>query len=221
MIHIHSLSIFSIVTIAILFSSRFESYASLITNGSFEIGSAALDGTNGWFEGTGDEARGFINTAGTRAAADGTRFVQFTGNTVAESIGLIYQDFATEVGVPHKVTFHTDQIGPDGAGIVAEAFSTDDLATPLSSLAVATEGSDGSSSAVWDLHTFSFVAASSVSRLSFRESSANSSSRAPLLDAVAVIAIPEPSSALIVGFALSLLGFHRRTRRVVTSRARA
>jgi choice-of-anchor C domain-containing protein len=189
--------------------------AAMFTNGSFEAGEApggyttlytSSTAITGW-----TVSSGSIDYIGSLwAASDGSRSLDLSGGDV----GSIAQAFDTVIGRAYKVTY--DLAGNPQGGVAEKRLSV--FASGAGNVA-STESFDttGRTEAAmgWSRRSYSFVADSATTTLSF--SSLTAGAYGPALDNVAVTAlsaVPEPATwgMMIAGFGLAG-GVLRRGRR--------
>ena len=195
--------------------------ASLITNGSFEAGSPPPP-LGGWQTfSTGSTAitgwtviGGNIDwvDANVWQASDGTSSLDLIGNAHA---GGVEQTIATVAGQRYLLTF--DLAGnPDNqalamkyldvsAGAATQTFSFDVTGHTLASIG-------------WTQQSLSFVATGSTTTISFLAQTSTGCCWGPALDNVAVNAVPEPESDILVLTGLGLAGMLGWRRRAVQRR---
>lgn len=181
-----------------------SAHANLITNGSFEDASvdpnqgsaqfltlgAGNNSITGWYVGSGT-----VDYIGSYwQASDGGRSLDLSGN----GPGSVYQAFATVPGQTYSVSF--DIAGnPDGAPVMKMLTASVDGTTFSPTF---TTTGDSRSSMGWTPETFTFVANSSMSTLTFASDVGDA--YGPALDNIGVSAVPLPASLPM--FAAGLLG---------------
>ncbi|MGJ8656595.1 MAG: DUF642 domain-containing protein [Akkermansiaceae bacterium] len=175
--------------------------ASLIVNGGFESGTVNSTPTS-WTSGfTGGAADPFVR-AGTNqgvAQTEGSNHLQLRGNTTGGAF--LGQSFLTVASQQYDLDFS-----------LASTASFSDLSV------LVTVTSDGGTSGDLYSETFtfsgttytdynkSFTASNTSATLRFEETSTDTNSKDPFLDAVSVTPVPEPSSSALLGLGvLSLL----------------
>jgi hypothetical protein len=194
-------------------------HAGLILNGSFEspgsVGNAgvgreqyfapSLALTNWTVAGSGDvflhksPDMGDNTNASFNFAQDGDFYLDLSGSYADGAHATVYQDFATVPLTAYELTFYIGaaNLVPPAATIQVQLTGTSSLLdTTLTPLAPLTNIN-------WALQTFSFVADSTTTRLSFTGVSA-SDDNASFVDTVSVVsvvsAVPEPASGIIFLF---------------------
>ena len=174
--------------------------ATIVVNGSFESE-------------TGTSITGWTVTGGTisvetsfdvfSAASDGNNFLVYAGSAGTAG-GSISQDLSTIIGQQYRVTF--DYGYSRKASPFANAMEvTLGTSTPTIFNGVATTKD------VFQSFEFLFTATGATTNIRFREQLSTQASTDAYLDNISVIAIPEPSRAILIGF--GFLGLLLRRRR--------
>jgi Protein of unknown function (DUF642)/PEP-CTERM motif len=200
----------------------------LILNGSFELPglvgnvgpgrqqySAPTIDLTGWtVSGMGDVFLHKSPDIGTDAgspfnfAQDGNFYLDLSGSYQNSAHAIVFQDFATNPFTTYELSFYigaSHQQAP-AATINAQLIGTSTLLnttlTPLASL----------TNINWSLQTFSFVADSTTTRLSFVDVSTNDDNTS-FVDNISVAVVPEPSSLVLFAVGTLCFGAIRRCRR--------
>lgn len=209
-----------------------ELRADLIVNGNFEVsGSGISDGAgrdvyifgthnnsiNGWTLGSmGDvylhhsPAIGNAIGANFNFAQDGQTYLDLSGGIGGGQTGnhaTIFQDISTSAGSSYELRFFTGaafapsptiNVRVDGVG----SLLNETLTAPTPSTNI-----------VWSQQSFTFLANSALTRISFQGLSGNDDN-VSFIDNVSVTAVPEPSSLLLTAICglAALLRFSRTTK---------
>lgn len=132
------------------------------------------------------------------------------------ALGTISQSFATQIGQAYQVSFYASR-NPDGGD--AERTGTVDFGGSSETFSYSLLTSVTNMN--WQLYTYSFVADSLLTVLSFSADASAGCCYGPALDTVAVVAVPEPEmwAMLLLGFGAIGLQMRRRRRglRTVTA----
>lgn len=193
---------FALSALTLTMATKPATAANLVSNGSFETpaGSSGQYGIfssiPGWSLLTGSTGSGIEvqnNVAG--SPFDGSQFVELDSDGVTG----IYQDLNTIVGQTYTLEF-AFSARPGVAQNILNVNWGDDSVTTL------TANGTGLSNTNWQTFTYTVVATSSITRLSFDNLNELSDSLGTYIDNVSVTAttIPEPST---VGASLAVLGF--------------
>jgi len=187
----------------LLFSASTVHAGAILINGSFEIGPAmnglqdvdVLAGSTaitGWTV-FGDS----VDYLGSPwDVSDGEHAIDLDGRNALFSG--ISQTFVTQAGQTYEVSFDLSG-NPQGGNTTKQVLvSLDGFAQQYS---FSTMGQN-TSSLIWTPTSFFFTATGSLATLSFMSLSSTSSSYGPLIDNVAVTAVPEPSTVLLLGTGL-------------------
>jgi hypothetical protein len=184
--------------------------ADIVINGGFEdpvipTGTFSyLPSIPGWTLASGPAIEIQNHVAGTPFA--GQQFVELDSS----ANGSMYQNLTTVAGQTYRLSFaYSPRPG------VAESSNGIDIIWGGSDLGIIKQTGIGHADTVWGVRTFSLVATSSLTRLQFT-AVGTSDSLGGYLDAVAVNAVPEPSSLALCGIA-GLLGLGAHLRRKWTA----
>jgi choice-of-anchor C domain-containing protein len=200
-------------------------HANLVTNGSFESGtapSAAVGYTTLQLNSTAIDGwkvtAGNIDYIGTYwSAEDGARSIDLQGTGPANGAISATQTIATTIGQQYLVSFWAAG-NPDGTPAV-KTFNVSFGGSGLKSFSVA-EGAGPRPAMNWTLESFIYTADSTSSALSFMSTTAGP--YGPALDNVSVIAlsVPEPSTwaMMILGFAgIGAMTYRRRKSAILAA----
>jgi len=175
--------------------------ASLITNGSFEIG---LTGWN-----TIPFSGGSISTSGTEGVTDGVQAVIFNGGNLLG--GTLSQSFATIIGTEYQLTFDY--------GVFSTSFPSRIQSIQLeilgfNSLLNTTVTDSASSPTSFKNLSFNFVADSLSTTLNFNDFTSLGESFAidGIIDSVNITAVPIPAAGWLFGTGLLALISFRNNR---------
>jgi hypothetical protein len=184
--------------------------AAPFADGGFETGTTHFDSTSppSWTFGT-PGGRWGNNGSGVSPAPEGVQFVALND----DGLGSISQTFDTLSGTTYVVDFRLTGIA-DGT---PDQFSVDVTATGNTPSSYAFNTGNA---AFFDLppsilETYTFTASSSSTTLTFASTALSSSGAqfGPVIDAVTVVALPEPGSLVLFGLgAATLLGIARRQK---------
>ncbi len=196
---------FKIIAAAALVASSFAASAdtNLVQDGSFESTATSswttiFTGQSAWT--TSDVGLEIRNDGTAGTAQDQTKFAEL--DTSVNS--WISQDLATVAGQEYKLTFYVeDRPGTDP--------STNGLSFSVSNATGATSAVIGSVSG-WTEYAYWFNASTASSTLTFT-AQGNSDGYGSSLDNVAVMAVPEANSFMMLAAGLGLLGVARRRAR--------
>jgi hypothetical protein len=210
----------TLVAIAIaLVGPTWEAEASVI-NGGFEFPDVGPTGIQTFFPGPVPSGFGWTVNSGNvevtgelypplpGPAFEGTQYLDLNGT----SVGSIAQFFNTVPGVGYQLSFayasnyaHHDAANPALASVfVTDVGSLTQLVTPF----VISHGTSSSSDLDWVVHQLAFTAVGSSTGLGFNSESGQTPLCGILLDAIVVV--PEPSTASLVGLGLLLLAVRQR-----------
>jgi hypothetical protein len=165
-------------------------------NGSFEspqlasgAGQVLLPGTNslpGWNVGTNGRVELLNSVSTSISTVDGLQLLIFNSGNEAPG-GTISQTFNTTAGQVYVVTFSVGRAGPGGGTMSLLAQVTSDTGASIGSLQGVSPATPGYGSE----STFSFIASTPVSTLTFLDNSSTTGSVDLLLDDVSVTTNPE------------------------------
>lgn len=186
--------------------------ATLITNGSFELGNTS--GAFSTVSAGGTDITGWTVDAGSVdyissywAASDGVRSIDIAGS----AIGALSQSFATTAGQSYVISFDLSS-NPDLSGPRDLLVSIDGGAPNV----FTHPGSTGSDAAGmnWTAQSFSFLAGGPSTTITFTTNGTAQGVFGPALDNVAAIAVPEPAAwaMMLAGFGLVGGAMRRRQR---------
>ncbi|BAZ48985.1 hemolysin-type calcium-binding protein [Nostoc sp. NIES-4103] len=192
---------FALSVLPLTVATKPTTAANLVFNGSFEspIGSAGGYGIfpsiPGWSLLTGSQGRGIeVQNNIVGSPFDGSQLVELDSNGVTG----IYQDLNTIVGQKYTLEFAFSP-RPRVPQNILNVNWGGNLVTTL------TANGTGLTNTSWQTFTYSLVATSSVTRLSFDNLNELSNSLGTYIDKVSVTAVvPEPST---VGGSLAAVGF--------------
>ncbi len=207
----------------LLFSPFAIARADLIVNGGFEapalapgafltIGPGGEPAGFGWTVSSGNVDVGHLPVSPFIAfdAFEGNQGLDLNGT----QRGAIFQDFATNVGQMYLLSFvYADN--PVEGGVSSADILVSDAALSTSLLSDSVFHSTSTNTPVPDadfgFYSSSFTATGTLTRLAFSSTSAsNTPSGGILLDAVSVVAVPEPSSLITMLAGLGMFSFARR-----------
>ena len=209
MLYIRSFNRFILINLALLGFSA-NSFASLVSNGSFENGAFINEGSNymelspgetslsGWTIVNGNVAWGLSPTDG-HSASDGVGLVDLSSFGSASSTGTVEQELSTGIGTQYLFSFDI-KVALSGVSLGG------------SSLAL----SQGGTSGAWTNYTSLFTASSALSLLSI--ANGNPGSSIVFIDNVSVTetnvpTVPVPAAVWLFGSALvGLIGFGKRRK---------
>ena len=186
--------------------------ATLITNGSFELGNTS--GAFSTVAAGGTDITGWTVDAGSVdyissywAASDGARSIDIAGS----AIGALSQSFATTVGQSYSVSFDLSS-NPDLSGPRDLLVSIDGGAPSVFTHPGAT-GKDAAGMN-WTAQSFTFLAGGPSTTITFTTNGTAQGVFGAALDNVAAIAVPEPAAwaLMLAGFGLVGGAMRRRQR---------
>ncbi len=189
--------------------------ASLITNGSFELGntggnftteSAGSPNITGWTVDSGSVD--YISSYW--AASDGVRSIDIAGS----AIGALSQSFASTAGQKYLVTFDLSS-NPDLQG-TRDLLVSIDGGTPLTFTHPGATGKDAAGMA-WTAQSFSFLAGGPLTTITFTANGTSQGVYGPALDNVSILGVPEPAAWALMLMGLGLVGSAMRRRQRSTS----
>lgn len=200
------------VTLLALAASSPLLAASLITNGSFEIGntggsftteSAGSTDITGWTVASGSVD--YINSYW--AASDGLRSIDIAGS----SVGALSQSFATTAGQSYVVSFDLSS-NPDLRG-PRDLLVSIDGDGPLVFTHPGATGKDAAGMN-WTAQSFSFLAGGPLTTIMFTTNGTAQGAYGPALDNVSILGVPEPAAwaLMLAGFGLVGGAMRRRQR---------
>jgi choice-of-anchor C domain-containing protein len=186
--------------------------ANLLVNGSFET-NPGTNGTGYYDLQPGDTRitgwvveQGPVDCVGTEFwyAADGLYAMDLNGSP---GIGGIKQTFGTTSGQMYSVTF--DMAGnPSVQALMTMKVQAAGQATNFS---FSTVGHNRTNNMGWVQDSWNFTAVDTLTTLEFLSTFSNSVYEGPAIDAVSVVAVPEPSTMLLtLGGALAVLSLRKR-----------
>jgi len=203
-------SFVTVIAVALSLMGASRTRASLITNGDFETGDLT-----GWSfsgnVGVGSVTGFHVNAAGVGTFPTGQYAADFGGADLPDT-GILSQNIVTVAGVQYTLTFDYGKF-ETGSATQAIAVSATNRGDNDSLLLQTISDSSGTAdlSTVFSPYSFSFVATGLQTDIQFSDVSAGTMETDGLLDNVAVIAVPEPSSLVLLG--ASGLFMLRRQRR--------
>jgi choice-of-anchor C domain-containing protein len=186
--------------------------ASLITNGSFELGttsgafstaSAGSTDITGWTVDSGSVD--YISSYW--AASDGVRSIDIAGS----AIGVLSQSFATTAGKSYLVSFDLSS-NPD-LSAPRDLLVSIDGGAPIVFTHPGSTGSDAAGMN-WTAQSFSFLAGGPSTMITFTTNGTAQNVFGPALDNVSAVAVPEPAAwaMMLAGFGLVGGAMRRRER---------
>ncbi len=191
--------------------------ANLVSNGSFEnpgftggsddgggvyfyTRDMGVNGVTGWEHAAGLAYLRSRPVSNGWVAQDGDYYVEVESGFSAS----IMQSFATEVGATYELSFAyaANPVAPgndDAVRVLWNGSSVDVV-----------DGASSESFPVWTLHTYTVVATSTMTTLSFEDAGLGAAYNGGYLDNVSVTLVPAPGGAALLG--LALVGAGRRRR---------
>lgn len=179
-----------------------------IINGSFEIpivptgsftsypgGSTAITGWTVVGVDTAVISGTFMNSGITFQAQDGNQWIDLTGFNTNSSLNGVTQDVTTTIGTQYLLSFYVGS-ATDGAVFFP---STVDLSIDGGSRMSFTNPIAPNNMLDWMLFTVPFTAQSSMTSLTFFNGSASNNRNTSLDNVTLMVAVPEPSSILMLG----------------------
>mgnify|MGYP003951819459 CR=1 FL=1 len=182
--------------------------ANLIVNGSYESPFDEVHWTGNYIT-AGSSAGYHPNTA-----TDGSYIAGFGGGaTPTPPPGYISQEFPTSPGQQYDLEFDYGVYGSPVAqsmqvSVVGQSTVLDVVVSHTSNIGHTTPDAIHS----WQTQTFVFTADSALSTLRFFDVSTSGLSTDSALDRISIAAVPEPSTALLIGLGLSALAVRREKR---------
>jgi hypothetical protein len=170
---------------------------SIIINGGFDRPVSTSYSIDPWIQ-TGT----LLYSAGGCQTADGP-------NAIGIVSGLLYQDIATTPGQQYLLTFYVAGWGPDGPLSAVHNLAVDWGSQRIGVTAFDSTGRTFQNMG-WLQETFEIQAAGTTMRLAFSNPNAISNPNVPMLDAVRLVAVPEPDAWALVG--LACISFVARRR---------
>lgn len=201
-----------VVLSALISTASFQAHASLVTNGSFEVGNFLGNSQNAMTLSVGattisgwtvfnDNVAWIKEPAFNLTAPDGQFFLDLTDYTSGSPFGGVRQTFATTQGTTYRVSF---QLGSSGAYGLPTGVSVA-AGTTTQSFSTNATGPDA-----WTTYTMDFVASGASTTLSFVGTQGRDYIGLDNVSVNAVNGVPSPGTMSLVGLALLGLGLARR-----------